>query len=224
MRRCSERSLTSRCSLAARRSRPPGRYRRRARTVEALIGKSLINRRRQPDGTTRLLMLETIRQYALGRLAADPERHAVHRRHCDHYLQLVEQAVPRLSTRDEQRALAELDAEIDNLRSALRWALRPHRRPACVSPASSAGTGSCALISRDCEWLDAALLAAGERAPLTDRARARLHHANQLSSSQPRRSSDRRAPGGACALSPSERPRGNQRDAIYTRRRCGSLR
>ena len=93
-------------------------------TVEALIGKSLIYRRRQPDGTTRLLMLETIRQYALGRLAADPEQHAVHRRHCEHYLQLVEQAVPRLSTPDEQTALTVLDAEIDNLRSALQWALQ----------------------------------------------------------------------------------------------------
>ena len=88
--------------------------------VEALIGKSLIYRRRQPDGSTRLLMLETIRQYALGRLAADPEQHGVHRRHCEHYLQLAEEAVPRLSTFDEQTALAVLDAEVDNLRSALQ--------------------------------------------------------------------------------------------------------
>lgn len=150
------------------------------RTVEALVAKSLINRRGQPDGTTRLVMLETIRQCALGRLIADPERHAVHRRHCDHYLQLVERAVPRLSTRDEQRALAELDAEIDNLRCALRWALR-------AAPETSlrlAGQlGRYWQLRSDLEglqWLDAALLAAGERAPLTDRARARLHHAQQL--------------------------------------------
>jgi predicted ATPase len=93
-------------------------------TAEALIAKSLIYRRRQPDGATRLLMLETIGQYALEQLAADPEQHDVHRRHCEYYLELAERAVPRLSTLDEQKALAVLDAEIDNLRSALQWALQ----------------------------------------------------------------------------------------------------
>jgi predicted ATPase/DNA-binding SARP family transcriptional activator len=148
--------------------------------VEALIGKSLIYRRRQPDGSTRLLMLETIRQYALSRLAADPEQHAVQRRHCDHYLELVEQVVPRLSTLDEQTALTILDAEIDNLRSALRWALR-------AAPETSlrlAGQlGDYWRLRHDLEglqWLDAALQVAGERAPLTDLARARLHRAGQL--------------------------------------------
>ena len=150
-------------------------------TVEALIAKSLIYRRRQPDGATRLLMLETIRQYALGQLAADPEQHNVHRRHCEHYLQLAEQATPRLSTFDEQTALAVLDAEIDNLRSALHWALQ-------AAPETSlrlAGQlGNYWRLRPDLEglqWLDTSLQVAGDRAPLTDRARARLHHADQLS-------------------------------------------
>ncbi len=150
-------------------------------TVEALIAKSLIYRRRQPDGATRLLMLETIRQYALERLAADPRRHAVHRRHCQHYLGLVEQAVPRLSTLDEQRALAVLDAEIDNLRAALQWALQAAPE---ISLRLAGQLGDYWRLRRDLEglqWLDAALQVAGERAPLTDRARARLHHAVQLS-------------------------------------------
>jgi predicted ATPase/DNA-binding SARP family transcriptional activator len=149
-------------------------------TVEALIAKSLIYRRRQPDGSTRLLMLETIRQYALERLGADPECHAIHRRHCEYYLQLVEQAAPRLSTLDEQKALAALDAEINNLRSALQWALQ-------AAPETSlrlAGQlGNYWKVRYDLEglqWLDAALQAAGDRAPLTDRARAWLRHADQL--------------------------------------------
>lgn len=150
-------------------------------TVEALIAKSLIYRRRQADGVTRLLMLETIRQYALGQLAADPEQHSVHRRHCEHYLQLAEQAVPRLSTLDEQTALAVLDAEIDNLRSALQWAFQ-------AAPETSlrlAGQlGSYWRLRPDIEglqWLGTALRVAGEHAPLTDRARAVLQHADQLS-------------------------------------------
>ena len=150
-------------------------------TVEALIAKSLIYRRRQADGATRLLMLETIRQYALARLAADPEQHSVHRRHCEHHLQLAEQTVPRLSTLDEQEALAVLDAEIDNLRSALQWAFQ-------AAPETSlrlAGQlGSYWRLRPDTEglqWLGTALHVAGEHAPLTDRARALLHHADQLS-------------------------------------------
>ena len=150
-------------------------------TVEALVDKSLIYRRQQSEGATRLRMLETIRQYALGQLAADPALSAVHRRHCEHYLQLVEQAVPRLSTLDEQRALAVLDAEIDNLRSALQWALQAAPET-CLRLAGQ--LGKYWQLRPDLEglkWLDASLQAAGERAPLLDRARARLHHANQLS-------------------------------------------
>jgi predicted ATPase/DNA-binding SARP family transcriptional activator len=150
-------------------------------TVEALIAKSLIYRRREADGATRLRMLETIRQYALARLSADPKRDAVHGRHCEHYLQLAEQAVPHLSTVDEQRALALLDAEIDNLRSALRWALDAAPET-CLRLAGR--LGKYWRLRPDLEglqWLEAALRSAGERAPLTDRARARLHHANELS-------------------------------------------
>ncbi|MGZ6601688.1 MAG: BTAD domain-containing putative transcriptional regulator [Solirubrobacteraceae bacterium] len=149
-------------------------------TVEALIAKSLIYRRRQPDGATRLLMLETIRQYALGRLAADPEQDAVHRRHCEHYLQLVEQAVPRLSTPDEKTALTVLDIEIDNLRSALQWALQEAPQTSLRLAGQLGKYWELRVDPEGLQWLDAALEVAGERAPLTDRARARLHHSNQL--------------------------------------------
>jgi predicted ATPase/DNA-binding SARP family transcriptional activator len=150
-------------------------------TVQALIGKSLIYRHQEPDGANRLVMLETIRQYALSRLRADPNQHAVHRRHCEHYLQLVEQAVPRLWTLGEQRALALLDAEIDNLRSALQWSLEAAPET-CLRLAGQ--LGKYWRLRPDLEglkWLEAALKAAGERAPALDRARARLHHADELS-------------------------------------------
>ena len=149
-------------------------------TVEGLIGKSLIYRRRQPDGSTRLLMLETIRQYALRRLAEDPEQHAVHRRHCEHYLQLAGEAVPRLSTFDEQTALAVLDAEIDNLRSALRWALEAAPHTSLRLAGRLGKYWELRIDGEGLQWLDAALEVAGEDAPLSDRARARLHRSNQL--------------------------------------------
>jgi predicted ATPase/DNA-binding SARP family transcriptional activator/class 3 adenylate cyclase len=149
-------------------------------TIEALIAKSLIYRRRQPGGATRLLMLETIRQYALEQLAGDAGQAAVHQRHCDYYLQLAEHAVPRLSTRDEDDALAVLDAEIHNLRTALQWALEASPETSLRLAGQLGNYWQLRPGPEGLHWLDAALRAAGEAAPLTDRARARLHQANQL--------------------------------------------
>ena len=150
-------------------------------TVEALIGKSLIYRVRQPDGAPRVRMLETIRQHAQRRLAEDPSLSVVHRCHCEYYLRLVEQAVPLLSTLDEQSALAVLDAEIDNIRSALRWALEAAPET-CLRLTGQLGRYW--RLRPDLEglkWLDLSLRAAGHSAPVLDRARARLHHGNELS-------------------------------------------
>jgi predicted ATPase/DNA-binding SARP family transcriptional activator len=149
-------------------------------TLQALVAKSLLDRRQQADGTTRLVMLETIRQYALGRLTGGPEHDAVCRSHCEHYLQLVEETVARLCTHDEHQALAILDAETDNIRGALRWALQaePQASLRLVGRLGYYWQARCDLDGLD--WLDAALRAAGESAPLTDRARARYQRADQL--------------------------------------------
>ena len=91
-------------------------------TLQALVSKNMLSRRKLPDGTSRLVMLETIRQYALDRLAEDPEHRAVRQRHHQAYLELVEQVAPLFSTHAEDTALATIDREIDNLRAAAQWA------------------------------------------------------------------------------------------------------
>ena len=88
-------------------------------TIEALIAKSLLHRRRRSDGSTRLVMLETIRGYALEQLAADPDRDGIRRTHCEYYLDVVDVEVAKLWTRDEDAALMVLDPEVDNIRGAL---------------------------------------------------------------------------------------------------------
>jgi predicted ATPase len=148
--------------------------------LDALLAKSLLDRRDQVDGSTRLVMLETIRHYALRQLDEDPETGAVRRRHCDYYLRLVEQNVVRLSTYDDQPALAVLDAEIDNVRSSLSWAIQA----APYAGLRLAGQlGKYWWIRSDPEgmqWLDVALRSAGERAPLIDRACASYWLADQF--------------------------------------------
>jgi predicted ATPase/DNA-binding SARP family transcriptional activator len=82
--------------------------------VATLLDDSLLER----DGP-RFKMLETIREYARERLAAEQEPDAVRRRHARHFLKLAESdPVP------EQAAwLARMDAERDNFREALAWSL-----------------------------------------------------------------------------------------------------
>jgi len=148
--------------------------------LQALVDKSLVDRRDQIDGTTRVAMLETIRQYALERLDNDPEREAICQRHCEYYLRLLTQTVPRLSSHDEHSALAAIGAEIDNLREALRWALQAAPETA-LRLAGQLGTYWSTRADREgLQWLDSALRAAGERAPILDRARALVSLAAQF--------------------------------------------
>ena len=64
-------------------------------------------------------MLETIREYALERLASDPERAAVERRHAARYLALAEEADRHLLGRERNVWLSRLDTEHENLRAAV---------------------------------------------------------------------------------------------------------
>ena len=143
-------------------------------TIEALIAKSLLHRRRRSDGSTRLVMLETIRGYALEQLAADPDGDGVRRTHCEYYLDVVEVEVAKLWARDEDAALAVLDPEVDNIRGALTWAL--DRAPDLALRLAGLAAEYW-WIQQDPEgklWLDLAIEAAGEHAAIGDLARAHL--------------------------------------------------
>jgi predicted ATPase len=61
--------------------------------LQALAAKNLLSRRASGDLATRLVMLETVRDYATRRFAEDTEQTTVCRRHFDAYLRVVEHAV-----------------------------------------------------------------------------------------------------------------------------------
>ncbi|HET8820563.1 MAG TPA: BTAD domain-containing putative transcriptional regulator, partial [Thermoleophilaceae bacterium] len=138
--------------------------------LEGLVEKHLLVRR-----AGRLLMLETVREYAGERLDADPQAGAIQERHCRHYLALVERAEPELFTHGEAEWLPRLDAEIDNLRAAFDWSLH-HGDPALAVRMAGLLAMFWETSGRNAEgleWVEEALDRAGtEAVPLEDYARA----------------------------------------------------
>jgi predicted ATPase/DNA-binding SARP family transcriptional activator len=89
--------------------------------VGTLVEHGLV-RRVDDGGSPRLVLLETIRQYALERLQADGEEAAARRRHAEWFRAFSERLQPDLAGDDVEGALAEYDREHENLRAALEWA------------------------------------------------------------------------------------------------------
>jgi len=92
--------------------------------LEALTRQSLLRREEMPDGGRRHGMLETVREYATERLGMSGDVDALRHRHAEEMQALVLRAEPELTGADQERWLARLEAEHDNLRAALRWALQ----------------------------------------------------------------------------------------------------
>lgn len=92
-------------------------------TLEALT--SLVNNnlvvQQEHGGELRFTLLETIRAYALERLAERGEEETMRQRHAEYYLALAEEADPHLRTAAQQAWLDRLDIESGNLRAALAW-------------------------------------------------------------------------------------------------------
>ncbi len=87
--------------------------------LQSLVDKSLV--KRLDDGAEpRFWMLETIREFALERLAEAEEGEGAEQRHFDYFARLVHEADAALMGPEQQRWLAILDAEAANWRLALR--------------------------------------------------------------------------------------------------------
>jgi predicted ATPase/class 3 adenylate cyclase len=98
--------------------------------LASLVDKSLLQRMEQTgEGSEepRLLMLETIREYALEVLTSSGEGNSARQAHADYFLQLAEEAEPALNGPLLAMWLDRLEREHDNLRAALHWAIEGGR-------------------------------------------------------------------------------------------------
>jgi predicted ATPase len=103
-------------------------------TLASLVDNSLLvslsesARYQKEDEELRFTMLETIREYALERLASRGEVEEMQRRHAQYYLVLAESTQPQISVRWDElewwSRFTRIEREHDNLRAALGWAVQ----------------------------------------------------------------------------------------------------
>jgi predicted ATPase len=91
--------------------------------VTSLLDKSLLLTIQQEGKESRLVMLETIREYGLEALSASGEMEASRQAHAHYYLELVEEVERELEGLQAAVALERLEREHDNLRAVMRWSL-----------------------------------------------------------------------------------------------------
>ena len=145
-------------------------------TLDGLVTKSLLRRRRHALAPTRLGMLETIRAYARGRLASAADVEAVRAEHYRYYLALAQRHGTDRALRGVRAHahLAWLDPEVDNLRAALGWAVAQPSAEQAVAMVAALG---CYWEMRDryveaVDWVDQALNLPGADADPALRVRA----------------------------------------------------
>jgi predicted ATPase/DNA-binding XRE family transcriptional regulator len=95
--------------------------------LDALRRKSLVQREEAGDGAryARYRLLETVREYALEALRADAQDEAgVGHRHAGHYAELSMRVGSQIEGPGQAEAIARLEVERDNIRTALRWFTR----------------------------------------------------------------------------------------------------
>jgi predicted ATPase/DNA-binding CsgD family transcriptional regulator/tRNA A-37 threonylcarbamoyl transferase component Bud32/Tfp pilus assembly protein PilF len=100
--------------------------------VASLIDKSLLQQTEQEGEEARLVMLETIREYAWEALVTNGEAEETQRAHAAYYLALAEETEPRLVGAEKGRWLAQLQLEHENLRAAIAWLVEHQEQEAAL--------------------------------------------------------------------------------------------
>ncbi len=96
--------------------------------VASLIDKSLLQQVEQKGNEPRLLLLETIREYALEQLVANGEVETTRQAQAEYYLRLAEDTEVKFGGPEQTTWLERLESEHDNLRAVMQWLLEKGER------------------------------------------------------------------------------------------------
>jgi predicted ATPase/class 3 adenylate cyclase len=91
--------------------------------LSSLAEKSLVRGAPTSTEDPRFLMLATIREYGLEKLAVDGDADSLRQRHAETFAALVEEAEPHVTGSDASRWLDRLELDHDNVRAAFEWAI-----------------------------------------------------------------------------------------------------
>jgi predicted ATPase/class 3 adenylate cyclase len=143
--------------------------------LAALVDKSMVTTEQGADGATRYQLLESIREFARGRLDAAGEADLLHERHADHFARCAEELQAMQRAGELSEALRGLDADEAEYRSALRFTIHTGRRE--LAGRLVGGLGylwySAGLHREGLEWCRALL---DDGADLSDEVRAGALH------------------------------------------------
>jgi len=147
--------------------------------VASLLDKSLLQQSDRGEDEPRLLMLETIREYALERLADSGELEATEETHARYYLTLAEQGDPELFGHQQHLWVERLTRDSENLRAAMQWLLARQHQELLLRLAGSLGWFwyMCGRLSEGMLWLEHALGGAGQDKAVSARTRALCYEA-----------------------------------------------
>jgi non-specific serine/threonine protein kinase len=127
--------------------------------VSTLVDQSLLRSLDADTGEARFDMLETIGEYARERLAASAHADAVRQRHAAYFLDLVEAAEAGFRGPEQRDWLDRIEAEHDNARGALSWAIERHDAVLALRLAGALGPFWLRRghLTEGARWLDRAL-------------------------------------------------------------------
>ncbi|HET8852590.1 MAG TPA: NB-ARC domain-containing protein, partial [Ktedonobacteraceae bacterium] len=147
--------------------------------VASLLDKSLLQQSDQGGDEPRLLMLETIREYALEMLADSGELEATEETRAMYYLTLAERSDPELFGHQQHLWVDRLTRDSENIRAALQWLLAGQQQELLLRLAGSLGWFwyMCGRLSEGMLWLEHALRGVGQDVAVSARIKALCYEA-----------------------------------------------
>jgi predicted ATPase/class 3 adenylate cyclase len=137
--------------------------------LDALADKNLLEPQEGPGGDARVLMLETIREYAMAQLIERDEADAIGREHADYYTGVAERAEMELLGPRQEAWHERIDVDLDNFNAALGWSLA-HQQVEVTARLAAALLQfwvSRGRVGEGLRWLEAALEDAESLTPPT---------------------------------------------------------
>lgn len=94
--------------------------------IDSLLDKSLLRSGKGANDESRLVMLETLREFGLEQLEVSGEQEMIRERHAVYFQSIAEHGEARLESTDQVEWLNRMEQEHDNLRAALEWSRTAH--------------------------------------------------------------------------------------------------